>query len=337
MTYQLAFKRKFVNGASDFQGIGVREKESPLTVDGDQFVVGSKSFVASTRFYSDLSVGGKYYGDGSQLTNLPVQYDATKVPLAGGTMTGNLNMSDGTQIILTNSSASTTVIQPLAVDLTVDGGDQTTQLRIDYLRFTDGTVLDATICQVGPVVDSNYAGLLVQTGGNIGQPCHVLAGFEGSAGQEPKLQLRNAAAGALVEVRHDEFRVQSDLLSYRFINDTKVMKWDAGTSYRIRPDNGSKINMDDAIVVSNFNPINFLDYNLYLDSNGQGGFMVYICNPGNLPDPFITSPDIYFVGGQIGGATNGFTLPKWTSARFILTPTDPSAGYPYDFIWMVSW
>lgn len=93
MTYQLAFKRKFVNGTSDFQGIGLRDKDSSLTVDGDQFVVGSKSFVAPTRFYSDVSAGGFYYGDGSKLTNLPIVDDPSKLPLTGGTMTGPIVMS----------------------------------------------------------------------------------------------------------------------------------------------------------------------------------------------------------------------------------------------------
>ena len=400
MTYQLAFKRKFVNGTSDFQGIGLRDKESSITVDGDQFVVGSKSFVAPTRFYSDISVGGKYYGDGSQLTNLSIPIPTLdEVCISGNTAStnitltdvnpaitavlstgllsmsdtssdsygkfartylqfeegnGNLNTQSSAQIKLEgsgstntqtaslitmdNGSNNTTIIQPLAVDLSVDGGPQTTQLRIDYLRFTDDNTLDGTICHVGAIVDNSAAGLLVNTGNNVGQPCHVLAGFEGSAGQEPKLQLRNASAGAIVEVKHTEFRVQSDQLSYRFYNDTKIFKWDAGTSYRVRPNDGSKINADDDIVVSNnIGNFDFKNYTEYLDANGQGGFMVYICNPGNLPDPFISSPDIYFVGGQIGGMQNAFSLPKWTSARFILTPTDPACGYPYDFIWLVSW
>lgn len=328
-------KRSSVNGISD---IAYKDEKAPVYTSTDQFVQGTKTYNAPQKFLSNVLCSGYYYGDGSHLTNLPIVNDPSKLPLAGGTMTGNILMSNSTTIVLDNGGNNTTIIQPLAVDLSVDGGPQTTQLRIDYLRFTDDNTLDGTICHVGAIVDNSAAGLLVNAGNNIGQPCHALVGFEGSAGQAPKLQLRNASDGALVEVKHTEFQVQSDQLSYRFRNDTKVFKWDAGTSYRVRPDDGSKINVDDAIVVSNnIGNINFKNYTDYLDANGQGGFMVYINNPGNLPDPIIYSPDIFFVSGQIGGAQNSFSLPKWTSARFILTPTDPTCGYPYDFIWIVSW
>lgn len=330
---QFSVKRRFINGENDWR---YQQTKAPVTTSQDQYIYGVKQFADPIKALNDVLCSGFYYGDGTHLTNV-TGTDPTKVPLAGGTMTGNLVVQNA-QIVLDNGSNNTTIIQPLAVDLSVDGGPQTTQLRIDYLRFTDDNVLDGTICHVGAIVDNNASGMLVQSGQSIGQPCHVLAGFEGSAGQEPKLQLRNASAGAIVEVKHTEFRVQSDQLSYRFYNDTKMFKWDAGTSYRVRPNDGSKINADDAIVVSNnISNFDFKNYNEYLDANGQGGFMVYICNPGNLPDPSVSSPDIYFVGGQIGGAQNSFSLPKWTSARFILTPTDPACGYPYDFIWLVSW
>lgn len=367
-------KRSSTNGISD---IAYKDEKAPVYTSTNQFVQGTKTYNDPQKFLSNVLCSGYYYGDGSHLTNLSVptldqvctsgnitnkdiylvsgndsvHFSTTQIECSSGAYLALLDshrlaVIDGnngknslinTDITLTDGGNNTTTIQPLAVDLSVDGGPQTTQLRIDYLRFTDDNTLDGTICHVGAIVDNSAAGLLVNTGSNIGQPCHVLAGFEGSAGQEPKLQLRNASDGAIVEVKHTGFRVQSDQLSYRFYNDTKVFKWDAGTSYRVRADNGDKINVDDAIVVSNFNNINFKNYTEYLDANGQGGFMFYLCNPGNLPDPFVQSPDIYFVGGQIGGVQNGFTLPKWTSARFILTPTDSACGYPYDFIWLVSW
>lgn len=219
-----------------------------------------------------------------------------------------------------------------------NGSNVVGDINVDRAGFYSNNLLDGTSCGVGTIIDNSVSGMKIVTGTLTGRNCHVLAGFEGSAGQDPKLQIRNSIAGALVEVRYDVFLVASDQLSYRFANDTKMFKWDAGTSYRIRANDGTKISVDDAILVSNtIGNIDFKHYVEYLDASGQGGFTVYICNPGNLPDPYITSPDILFVSGQIGGAQNSFTLPKWTVARFILTPTDPTCGYPYDFVWMLSY
>ena len=108
MTTQLTKNRKFVNGTSDLRGIGKRDLETPLTIDGDQFVTGSKTFVAPTRFYSDVSSGGFYYGDGSKLVNLPIINDPSKLPLAGGTMTGPIVMptSNDKTCIMTGDAVS---------------------------------------------------------------------------------------------------------------------------------------------------------------------------------------------------------------------------------------
>jgi len=118
MTTQLTKNRKFVNGTSDLRGIGKRDLETPITIDGDQFVTGSKSFVAPTRFYSDVSAGGLYYGDGSKLVNLPVQMDDTKLPLAGGTLTGPLISNSTTTMnssVLVDGGADTRFNGPVLV------------------------------------------------------------------------------------------------------------------------------------------------------------------------------------------------------------------------------
>lgn len=118
MTSQLLNKRKFVNGTSDLQGVGKRDLETPLTIDGAQFVVGSKSFVAPTRFYSDVSSGGFYYGDGSQLVNLPIQMDDTKLPLVGGVLSGPLINNSTTTMnssVLVDGGADTRFNGPVLV------------------------------------------------------------------------------------------------------------------------------------------------------------------------------------------------------------------------------
>lgn len=118
MTTQLTKNRKFVNGTSDLRGIGKRDLETPLTIDGDQFVTGSKTFVAPTRFYSDVSAGGFYYGDGSKLVNLPVQMDDTKLPLAGGVLSGPLINNSTTTLnssVLVDGGADTRFNGPVLV------------------------------------------------------------------------------------------------------------------------------------------------------------------------------------------------------------------------------
>jgi len=46
-------------------------------------------------------------GDGSQLTSLPAQTDATKLPLAGGTLTGNVTLEAITETKTTKSASFT--------------------------------------------------------------------------------------------------------------------------------------------------------------------------------------------------------------------------------------
>lgn len=159
MTYQLAFKRKFINGSSDFQGIGVRDRDSSLTVDGDQFVVGSKSFVAPTRFYSDVSAGGFYYGDGSKLTNLPIVDDPSKLPLAGGTMIGPIVMSLDpvplAQTTLTHENIEITSGGPQIASMGF--APTTTTDPKFYLQETDNTMLMSAVEQQFTDPNSNFS------------------------------------------------------------------------------------------------------------------------------------------------------------------------------------
>lgn len=82
-------KRSSTNGISD---IAYKDEKAPVYTSTDQFVQGTKTFNAPIKFLSNVLCSGSYYGDGSHLVNLPG--DPTKVPLAGGTMTGALIMNN---------------------------------------------------------------------------------------------------------------------------------------------------------------------------------------------------------------------------------------------------
>ncbi len=391
MTTQLTKNRKFVNGTSDLQGIGKRDLESSLTVNGDQFVVGSKSFVAPTRFYSDLSIGGFYYGDGSKLVNLPVVNDPSKLPFAGGTMTGAIVMSlDPAPVVVNtvtheNIEITDTVDQIAAIGFTpgtisdpkvyLQNGVNTLQMSATNVEITgagvgqqaltnagsvltdytagrtvtntysgteyyDVNVHGGTYCRAGSSLISNWSGFDVQTYG--GSLYSASLGFYSSFGANPILQLTtpvdNTELGASALTYTNLTSIGPYPENFKFKADTNFFKFDCGSSYRIREHDAQKVNKDDAIIVTpqSISNYDFKVYEEYLDSNGQGGFSVIIIHPGSVPDPTINTPDLVFVGTQIGVTTN-FTLPKWTIARFILTPTDPAVGYPNNFVWMVSW
>jgi hypothetical protein len=324
MTYQLAFKRKFVNGSSDFQGIGVRVRDSSLTVDADQFVVGSKSFVAPTRFYSDVSAGGKYYGDGSELTNLPIVDDPSKLPLAGGTMTGALIMQDANITAINGGLLIQDTFNPRDADI-----------NITRTRFSNATLYDTAICEVGSDI-SGFAGLYVEAGSAVGNTHTAFLGFSGSA-TAPNLRLNNPQLGDAVTLDITQINVETGSSTFRVKGNTFI-KWDTGFAIKIREHDGQKVNRDDGAIVTPQGISNYdlFNYDYYLDTNGTGGFTFIIINPGGVPDPTITCPDILMVTKDYGPQSS-FNLPKWTTARFILTPTDPNIGYPNNFVWMVSW
>ena len=387
MTTQLTKNRKFVNGTSDLRGIGKRDLETPLTIDGDQFVTGSKTFVAPTRFYSDISSGGFYYGDGSKLVNLPIVNDPSKLPLAGGTMTGPIVMSLNPAPVVVNTltnehveiiaavdqiaaigfnpstttdpkiylqnGVNTMMTSATNIEITGPGAGQQSitsagSVLYDYVgsrtvnnayngtEYFDPNVHSSTYTRVGSTLATNWSGIDIRTGGSSEYSASV--GYYSSFGQNPIVNLSTPTNTA--ELSSDSL-ICTNLSApgnFKFQADTNFFKFDCGSSYRIREHDGQKVNKDDAIIVtpSSISNYDFKTYDNYLDSNGLGGFSVIIIHPGSVPDPTITTPDLVFVGSQIGVTTN-FTLPKWNIARFILTPTDPAVGYPNNFVWMVSW
>lgn len=86
---QFSTKRRFINGQNDWH---YQDTKAPVTTSADQYIYGVKQFADPVKALNDVMCSGFYYGDGSNLINLPG--DPTKLPLAGGTMTGNLDMQD---------------------------------------------------------------------------------------------------------------------------------------------------------------------------------------------------------------------------------------------------
>ena len=375
-------KRSSINGISD---IAYSDEKSPVYTSTNQFIQGVKMFNNPIKALNDVLCSGFYYGDGSHLTNLPIVNDPSKLPLAGGTMTGPIVMSlSPAPVIVTTitnehveiigdpgyvasiavttpttpqvylaSAGSTLITTPLSIDITVPG------VGNNYLTTTGGTIVDSvgsnvatntvdrseyfnpgvhnsTYCRVGSTLVSNWSGLDVRTGSSSEYSASL--GYYSSAGQNPSVNLTTPTDVAELSSVSLICTNMSAPGNFKFQADTNFFKFDCGSSYRIREHDGQKVNKDDAIIVtpSYISNYDFKTYDNYLDSNGLGGFSFIIIHPGSVTDPTINSPDIYFVTRDYG-VQNNFTLPKWSTARFILTPTDPAIGYPNNFVWMVSW
>jgi hypothetical protein len=334
-----------------------------------------------------VSSGGFYYGDGSKLVNLPIVDDPSKLPLAGGTMTGPIVMSlDPAPVVvntLTNehveiiaavdqivaigfnpttttdpkvylqNGVNTMMMSATNIEITAPGtgqqsltsagsvlydyaGGRTVNNAYNGSEYFDPNTHSSTYARFGSTLATNWSGVDIRTGGSSEYSASL--GYYSSFGQNPIVNLSTPTN--MAELSSDSL-ICTNLSApgnFKFQADTNFFKFDCGSSYRIREHDGQKVNKDDAIIVtpSSVGNYDFKTYDEYLDSNGLGGFSVIIIHPGSVPDPTINTPDLVFVGSQIGVTTN-FTLPKWSIARFILTPTDPSAGYTNDFVWMVSW
>jgi len=154
-------KRSSVNGISD---IAYSDEKAPVYTSTNQFVQGTKTYNAPQKFLNDVLCSGLYYGDGSHLTNLPIINDPSKLPLAGGTMTGTLTMDNATININGVSPAINIAYGTLTGTLAVNGliftdpdiglssaltesllnltsGSQTTFMTAPLLQFADSSNL----------------------------------------------------------------------------------------------------------------------------------------------------------------------------------------------------
>lgn len=94
---QFSVKRRFINGENDWR---YQQTKAPVTTSGDQYIYGVKQFAEPIKALSDVLCSGFYYGDGSQLTNVTAT-DPSKLPLAGGTMTGPIHSDSNLDLTAT--------------------------------------------------------------------------------------------------------------------------------------------------------------------------------------------------------------------------------------------
>ena len=105
MSSALKRSRRFIDARNDWQ---YQREVAPVNTSGNQFIEGQKSFRQVITAFDNINCHGKYLGDGSLLTNV-LGTDVTKLPLAGGTMTGSLTLTAPAKFI-GDGSALTGVI-----------------------------------------------------------------------------------------------------------------------------------------------------------------------------------------------------------------------------------
>ena len=238
----------------------------------------------------------------NETTDIHSAYFDSSAALVNGS---NTNISTALNQILNDGNGNSNEITNQSVFIKEDGGGKDATYGLISSRHRNENTYDSCVTQVG-INPDGYVGFTVQAG-IATEVSEVFMGYKSTSAQ-PELT----------------------------VSDNRFIKWNTGTSLRIRQQDGNRIEKWDAVQVNNGNygQFDFHVYDKYLDGNGEGGWTVTLINPGNLPDPQVTSPDIYFVSSQFG-VNNSFTLLKWTAARIILTPTTPGI-YPYDFVWLVS-
>lgn len=121
-------------------------------------------------------------------------------------------------------------------------------------------------------------------------------------------------------------------VNFKFSNDHKFFKWDAGTSLRVNS-NDTHVERDHAFKVSDDGTdFNFNAYTDYLDDSNKPGWTVILSNCHGS-DIAVNSPDVEFYSHGTGPAGTSISLKKWATARFTLVPTNT---FSYGYAWAVS-
>lgn len=95
---QFSVKRRFINGENDWR---YQQTKAPVTTSGDQYIYGVKQFADPIKALSDVLCSGFYYGDGTHITNVTAT-DPTKLPLAGGEMSGPITSASNLDLVASN-------------------------------------------------------------------------------------------------------------------------------------------------------------------------------------------------------------------------------------------
>lgn len=96
---QFSVKRRFINGENDWR---YQQTKAPVTTSGDQYIYGVKQFADPIKALNDVLCSGFYYGDGTHLTNV-TGTDPTKLPLAGGQMSGPITSASNLDLVASDN------------------------------------------------------------------------------------------------------------------------------------------------------------------------------------------------------------------------------------------
>lgn len=290
-------KRSSINGISD---IAYSDEKAPVYTSTNQFVQGTKTFNDPINALSNVLCSGFYYGNGSHLTNLPIVNDPSKLPLAGGTMTGAIVMSLSPAPVVVTTITNEHIEIVAAVD------------QVAAFGFSSTTTADPK--------------LYLQNGVNT---------MMGSATNIEITTPNDSAtltSGTLLAAN------PALLSTFTFTAPDMFFKWDAGTSFKIDIDD-HHVTRDMAFKVVNGivgGQVDFENYEYYLEQpNLTAGWSVII-SEGSGSDATINNPDgLWFYGFGISGYTqqSTFQLKKWSTARITLVP---STTFAPGFAWAVS-
>lgn len=170
-------KRSSINGISD---IAYTIQKAPVQTSGDQFIQGVKSFAEPLKAFNNILCSGKYYGDGSKLTNLPPSLDNTKLPLVGGTLSGPLQVG-----VVVNES-----VEISEIGIRARGVNGESKLNSDLVEIHPGALvrnqLSAPSLNFNDDTSNYYVGVGTNTiAGNV---CGVVI-VNGSSGSSAALAL----------------------------------------------------------------------------------------------------------------------------------------------------
>lgn len=323
-------KRSSINGISD---IAYTIEKSPIYTSTDQFIQGVKTFCNPIKAISNIFCTGKYYGDGSKLLNLPVQFDATKLPLAGGVLSGPL---------INNSSTT------LNGNLLVDGGYDSTFCNIyvpgdNLIQLGDFNDL---VCQINrtSITTSNINTAMMSALSSDelrvepnpwGAKTHFSA--LGTIVDHPTGQTVYTKYGCGIENSACNFNIFNEVTDPNEVNPhLQFVKMNCGQSLKLGP--SIHVATGDNLIMKNDHFLVFEegygDPNeafrfdktvFYLDDLGRAGYTVILSNYSGGDIVVNQIDNTSFYGHNFGEGTH-FFLKKWATARVTLVEL-PSGSY----------
>lgn len=288
-------KRSSTNGISD---IAYSDEKAPVYTSTNQFVQGTKTFNDPQKFLSNVLCSGSYYGDGSHLTNIN---DSSKLPLAGGTMTGNIVMSlhPVPAVVSTITNEHVEVVST-ANEIAAFGFSvgETTNPKV-YLQTNN----DKTC-----IVTGNAVSLL-----DTGMPSEMRLDIYGC---------QKTGSGNDFIIRNEEPLGIGAQKQFLRLQCGQSLKSDPSKN----PDTGENyIEKDEHVKVFDTlsgwdanNAFRFHDAISYVNQDAKGGFSVLLSNCHEFPCRVETNDGTRFYCKDIGGEQAEFWIHEWDTTRVTL-------------------